>query len=65
MAAPRFFRLAVRLSAYESVIAARQAALQEQNGGNVNAGQAKQVEGNRESVLSDPALAGVLSWGGG
>lgn len=64
MEAARFFRLALRLTAYEGVLTARRLAEQERDGGSMDAGQAKEVAGTRSSVLSDPALGSVVSWGG-
>lgn len=65
MDAPRFFRLAVRLTAYEGVMAARRMAEdQKQNGGAVNTGQTREVQATRTALQHDPALAGLVSVGG-
>jgi hypothetical protein len=60
---PRFFALALRVFAYQGVMAALAAAQQEQ--GHQNGTEVKQVEGNKADVLADPAFAGLVSWGGG
>lgn len=72
MPAPRFFRLATRLSAYAGVMQARVAALAETE---APAGTGTRSAGRMEydtpdvvtpqSVVSDPLLAGLISFGTG
>lgn len=61
--APRFLALALRVFAYQGVMAARAA---EQQGTNTQNGrEVRQVEATREAVTADPVLSGLVSWGEG
>lgn len=61
---PRFLSLALRVFAYQGVMAAL-AVAQQDNSTSRNGTEVRQVESNREAVLADPAFAGLVSWGGG
>jgi hypothetical protein len=61
---PRFLSLAMRVFAYQGVMAAL-AAAQQDNGASRNGTEVRQVEPTRAAVLADPAFAGLVSWGGG
>ena len=61
---PRFLSLAMRVFAYQGVMAAL-AAKQMDKGASRNGTEVRQVEGNKADVLADPAFAGLVSWGGG
>ncbi|MCW2898573.1 MAG: hypothetical protein JWO67_838 [Streptosporangiaceae bacterium] len=66
MDAPRFFRLAVRLTAYQGVLAARRMAEEQNNGQNgpSTAGtEAREVQSTRSDFAADPALSSLVSWG--
>ena len=56
---PRFLALALRVFAYQGVMAAL-AAEQDNPGTEV-----RQVESTREAISADPALAELVSWGSG
>lgn len=60
---PRFLSLALRVFAYQGVMAALAAA--QMDNGTSKGTEVRQVESNREAVLADPAFAGLVSWGGG
>lgn len=57
---PRFMALALRVAAYQGVMAARMA---EQQGSNSDGGEVRQVEATRGAVQADPALGSLVSWG--
>jgi hypothetical protein len=59
---PKFLALAVRVFAYQGVMAARATAAQ---GSNTATSEVRQVESTRAAVLADPAFAGLVSWGSG
>lgn len=72
LSGPRFLALALRVFAYQGVMAARAAALEGSRAvpavasNNTDYGtEVKQVEGTKEAVLAEPAFAGLVSWGGG
>jgi hypothetical protein len=62
---PRFLSLAMRVFAYQGVMAARAAAEQDTSGSQRNGAEVKQVESTREAISADPALSGLVSWGAG
>lgn len=65
MDAPRFFRFAVRLTAYEGVLAARRMQ-EEQRGGSVSTRQgATEVPLTHAAMSADPVLASIVSWEAG
>lgn len=70
MPGQRFFPLAMRLAAYQGVIAARVSAENENTRSSRPAGRAdpgsadRVVEPTRAAILADPVLAGVVSFGG-
>lgn len=62
---PQFLSLAMRVSAYQGVIAARLADQQEPTRtGSGHRQEVRRVESNRETLMADPAFAGGVSWGG-
>lgn len=61
LSGPRFLALAVRVFAYQGVMAARMA---EQHSGSASESEVRQVAANRSAVRADPALASLVSWGG-
>lgn len=68
LSGPQFLSLALRVSAYQGVLAARLS--EQENGSNSSSRsshqqEVREVEAKRESVMSDPVLAGVVSWGEG
>lgn len=64
---PRFLSLAMRVFAYQGVMAARAMAQQETtSGGNHRNGtEVRQVESSRAAITADPALGQLVSWGTG
>jgi hypothetical protein len=68
MSSARFFILANRLPAYQGVLAAR--VMQEQEdqkpAPRAGTGETRRVlDASHESIRSDPALAGIVAFGGG
>ena len=64
MDAPRFFRLAPRLTAYQGVMAARLMAEQQEGRGAVPArSDTREVPATRTAFQADPNLVGLVSWG--
>jgi hypothetical protein len=67
---PRFLSLALRVFAYQGVMAARMMSQQETSTetggrGNRDRDEVKQVESTREAITADPVLSGLVSWGSG
>lgn len=61
LSGPRFLALALRVFAYQGVMAARVADQQGISQGT----EVKTVESTREAITADPALADLVSWGVG
>jgi hypothetical protein len=61
LSGPRFLALALRVFAYQGVMAARVADQQDTPYGT----EVRQVESTREAISADPALSDLVSWGGG
>lgn len=62
---PRFLALAMRVFAYQGVMAARAAERQETAGTTQHGTEVRQVESTRAAVTADPVLSGLVSWGEG
>lgn len=64
---PRFIALALRVSAYQGVIAARMAEEMEPSTttSRNQREEVKQVESTRVALAAEPAFAGGISWGEG
>jgi hypothetical protein len=64
---PRFLSLALRVFAYQGVMAARAMAQQEttSGGSHRNGTEVRQVESTRAAITADPALGQLVSWGSG
>jgi hypothetical protein len=62
LSGPRFLALALRVFAYQGVMAARVADQQETT---PHGTEVRQVESTREAISADPALSDLVSWGGG
>jgi len=60
---PRFLSLALRVFAYQGVMAAL--AAKQQQDGTPSGTEVRQVESTKTAVMSDPVLAGLGSWGEG
>ena len=72
LSGPRFMALALRVFAYQGVMAARATGLEQESRpapqaiSNTNYGtEVRQVESTREAISADPVLAGLVSWGCG
>lgn len=64
MPASRFFSLALRAIAYSGVMAARMAAEDDQNSPASSRGrEVREVPATPAAAGSDPAFAGLISWG--
>lgn len=61
---PRFLALAVRVFAYQGVMAAR-ATAQQDKGMTTHGTEVRQVESTKQAITADPVLAGLVSWGSG
>lgn len=61
---PRFLALALRVFAYQGVMAARVAA-QQDKGTTTHGTEVRQVESTKQAITADPVLAGLVSWGEG
>jgi hypothetical protein len=62
---PRFLALALRVFAYQGVMAARAGEQQETTGTQRQGTEVRQVEATRAAITADPALSGLMSWGEG
>jgi hypothetical protein len=62
---PRFLSLALRVFAYQGVMAARVMEQQEAGRATTSGTEVRQVEGTRAAISADPALSGLMSWGSG
>lgn len=64
---PRFLSLAMRVFAYQGVMAARAMAQEEtaSGGSHRNGTEVRQVEGSRAAITADPVLGQLVSWGSG
>jgi hypothetical protein len=62
LSGPQFFALAVRVSAYQGVMAARIAEQQDDSSPS-SGGEVRQVEATRTAVTADPVLGSLVSWG--
>ncbi|HEY3689649.1 MAG TPA: hypothetical protein VGL46_05025 [Pseudonocardiaceae bacterium] len=64
---PRFLSLAIRVFAYQGVMAARAMAQQETASGSSrrNESEVRHVDSSREAISADPALGQLVSWGSG
>jgi hypothetical protein len=65
---PRFLSLALRVFAYQGVMAALAVAQQEEQAGGGNArngAEVRVVESSRAAISADPALGQLVSWGTG
>lgn len=66
MAGPRFFRLAVRLAAYNGVMHARALATSQDDAPSgtqaANDGQVARVDGTREAIETDPVLSSLITF---
>lgn len=66
LSGPRFLALALRVFAYQGVMASRAAEQDGSTGGHSGNGtEVRQVEGSRQAITADPVLAGLVSWGEG
>jgi hypothetical protein len=67
LSGPRFLALALRVFAYQGVMASRAAEQQDGDIGGHSGSRAevRQVEGSRQAITADPVLAGLVSWGEG
>lgn len=64
---PRFLALALRVFAYQGVMASRAADEQDavSGGHSGNRAEVRQVESTRVAITADPVLSGLVSWGAG
>lgn len=62
LSGPQFLSLALRVSAYQGVLAARLSTEQHDDS---DQQEVRRVESSREELSRDPAFAGGISWGGG
>lgn len=60
---PRFLALALRVFAYQGVMAAR--VTERHDSPHANGTEVRQVEGTKTAITADPALSGLVSWGAG
>ena len=70
LSGPRFLALALRVFAYQGVMASRAAQLEEADSTTTSNYRdsrtgVRQVEGARAAIAADPVLAGLVSWGEG
>jgi len=60
LSGPQFFALTDRVFAYQGVLSARASA--QSDGGEARKDDTEYVDSNRESMESNPALAGLVEW---
>lgn len=65
LSGPRFLALALRVFAYQGVMASRAAEQQDSGTGGHSGAEVRQVEGSRQAIAADPVLSGLVSWGEG
>jgi hypothetical protein len=65
LSGPRFLSLALRVFAYQGVMAARVMEQQEGTGRDSRGTEVRQVESSRAAISADPVLGELVSWGSG
>lgn len=65
LSGPRFIALALRVFAYQGVMAARAAALEAPQQRSHNSTEARMIEGSQRAITADPVLSELVSVGVG
>ena len=65
LSGPRFLSLALRVFAYQGVMAARVMEQQERGSATTSGTEVRQVESSRAAISADPVLGELVSWGSG